>query len=314
MYKTASCIKLIQLLSSRYDFTSKDEIASFLEINPRNIREYIKEIEVAGYSVESKKGKFGGYRLVNRNLLPSLSLTPNEISTIEEVRKYIEGRDEIDYTGYSIVMGKILNQIDGDIKRDVPALMIDRFPLQMDKSAIEKRYILFSEAIKNLLEVEISYLNSNGEKKNYIIEPYRLFMFNNAYFTLAYDKEEMKMKYFKLNRINRANITKNHFLRLKDYDESKYLDEFGMKENGEYYHIKLEFTDLNVYIQERIYGKNQTITLLDDNHLILECDMQNKNSIKAFVSSFRDKCKIIEPEWLIKDIKDEVWKVLALYD
>lgn len=314
MYKTASCIKLIQLLSSRYDFTSKDEIASFLEINPRNIREYIKEIEVAGYSVESKKGKFGGYRLVNRNLLPSLSLTPNEISTIEEVRKYIEGRDEIDYTGYSIVMGKILNQIDGDIKRDVPALMIDRFPLQMDKSAIEKRYILFSEAIKNLLEVEISYLNSNGEKKNYIIEPYRLFMFNNAYFTLAYDKEEMKMKYFKLNRINRANITKNHFLRLKDYDESKYLDEFGMKENGEYYHIKLEFTDLNVYIQERIYGKNQTITILDDNHLILECDMQNKNSIKAFVSSFRDKCKIIEPEWLIKDIKDEVWKVLALYD
>ena len=314
MYKTASCIKLIQLLSSRYDFTSKDEIASFLEINPRNIREYIKEIEVAGYSVESKKGKFGGYRLVNRNLLPSLSLTPNEISTIEEVRKYIEGRDEIDYTGYSIVMGKILNQIDGDIKRDVPALMIDRFPLQMDKSAIEKRYILFSEAIKNLLEVEISYLNSNGEKKNYIIEPYRLFMFNNAYFTLAYDKEEMKMKYFKLNRINRANITKNHFLRLKDYDESKYLDEFGMKENGEYYHIKLEFTDLNVYIQERIYGKNQTITLVDDNHLILECDMQNKNSIKAFVSSFRDKCKIIEPEWLIKDIKDEVWKVLALYD
>ena len=314
MYKTASCIKLIQLLSSRYDFTSKDEIASFLEINPRNIREYIKEIEVAGYSVESKKGKFGGYRLVNRNLLPSLSLTPNEISTIEEVRKYIEGRNEIDYTGYSIVMGKILNQIDGDIKRDVPALMIDRFPLQMDKSAIEKRYILFSEAIKNLLEVEISYLNSNGEKKNYIIEPYRLFMFNNAYFTLAYDKEEMKMKYFKLNRINRANITKNHFLRLKDYDESKYLDEFGMKENGEYYHLKLEFTDLNVYIQERIYGKNQTITLLDDNHLILECDMQNKNSIKAFVSSFRDKCKIIEPEWLIKDIKDEVWKVLALYD
>lgn len=314
MYKTASCIKLIQLLSSRYDFTSKDEIASFLEINPRNIREYIKEIEVAGYSVESKKGKFGGYRLVNRNLLPSLSLTPNEISTIEEVRKYIEGRDEIDYTGYSIVMGKILNQIDGDIKRDVPALMIDRFPLQMDKSAIEKRYILFSEAIKNLLEVEISYLNSNGEKKNYIIEPYRLFMFNNAYFTLAYDKEEMKMKYFKLNRINRANITKNHFLRLKDYDESKYLDEFGMKENGEYYHLKLEFTDLNVYIQERIYGKNQTITLVDDNHLILECDMQNKNSIKAFVSSFRDKCKIIEPEWLIKDIKDEVWKVLALYD
>lgn len=314
MYKTASCIKLIQLLSSRYDFTSKDEIASFLEINPRNIREYIKEIEVAGYIVESKKGKSGGYRLVNRNLLPSLELTNNEIKTIEDVRKYIEGRDEIDYTGYSIVMGKILNQINGDIKRDVPLLMIDHFPLSMDKSEIEKRYRLLSEAIKDLFEVEITYLKSNGEKKHYVIEPYRLFVFNNAYFTLAYDKEEKKMKYFKLNRINRYNLTKNHFLRLKDYDESKYLDEFGMKENGEYYHVKLEFIGLNTYISERTFGKNQNITIIDDNKLVLECDMQNKNCIKSFVSSFRDKCKIIEPEWLIKDIKDEVWRVLALYD
>ena len=30
-----------------------------------------------------------------------------------------------------------------------------------------------------------------------------------------------------------------------------------MKNNGEFYHIELEFKDLNVYIQERIYGKNQ---------------------------------------------------------
>lgn len=314
MYKTASCIKLIQLLSSRYDYTTKDDIASFLEINPRNVREYIKEIEVAGYVVDSKKGKDGGYRLKNRNLLPSLSLTNEEISSIEEVRKYIEGRDDIDYMSYTITIGKILNQLNGDIKKDVPALMIEHFPLAMDKSEIEKRYRLLAEAIRDLYQVSIIYINSKGEKKEHIIEPYRLFTYNSQISVLAIDTKTKKMRYYNLSRIKRIEIKRNHFLRLKDYDEKEYLDEYGMVQNGAFYHVKLEFSGLNVFIKERIYGKNQVITEISDDKLILECDMQNKNTIKAFVSSFRNNCKVIEPEWLIKDIKEEMWKVLALYD
>ena len=54
--KTAASIKLIQILSAKNDFISTDELADILGINKRNIREYIAEIEEAGYFVESKRG------------------------------------------------------------------------------------------------------------------------------------------------------------------------------------------------------------------------------------------------------------------
>ena len=55
MGKTAACIKIIQLLSCR-DVVSTNELADLLETNPRNIKEYIKEIQLLGYNIESYKG------------------------------------------------------------------------------------------------------------------------------------------------------------------------------------------------------------------------------------------------------------------
>ena len=44
MGKTARCIKIIQILSSR-DLINTKELADVLDTNPRNIKEYIKELE-----------------------------------------------------------------------------------------------------------------------------------------------------------------------------------------------------------------------------------------------------------------------------
>jgi predicted DNA-binding transcriptional regulator YafY len=56
MNKAAACIKLIQILSVRNDYINTEELADLLETNPRNVREYIKELEVCGYTLESMKG------------------------------------------------------------------------------------------------------------------------------------------------------------------------------------------------------------------------------------------------------------------
>ena len=56
MNRVAACIKLIQILSVRTDYIKTEELADLLETNPRNVREYIKELEVAGYTLEAMKG------------------------------------------------------------------------------------------------------------------------------------------------------------------------------------------------------------------------------------------------------------------
>ena len=83
-----------------------------------------------------------------------------------------------------------------------------------------------------------------------------------------------------------------------------------MKQNGEYYDIKLELKDLFTIVNERIYGKNQKITKVDERTTILECSMQNKNIIKSFVLGFGKKAKVLAPEWLKEAIINETKAIL----
>lgn len=62
MKRSARCIQMLQLLKAR-GFLSREELATLLDTNIRNVSEYRKELEEAGYSIISTTGKYGGYQL-----------------------------------------------------------------------------------------------------------------------------------------------------------------------------------------------------------------------------------------------------------
>ena len=97
---------------------------------------------------------------------------------------------------------------------------------------------------------------------------------------------------------------------LKTYQESDYLDEFGMKQNGNWYPIKLRLTgNYAMLVTERVYGKDQRVEKIDDRTTELSVKMQNKDSVLRFVLGFGKDCEVLEPTWL----KDELMKVVAQY-
>ena len=104
------------------------------------------------------------------------------------------------------------------------------------------------------------------------------------------------------------------FRKLLSYKDSDYFDENGMKQNGEWYQIKLQlFDQYAMLVKERVYGKNQTVEALDDGSSILTCEMQNKENIKVFVFGFGEHCKVLEPEWLKEEIKKTIRTLKGLY-
>ena len=64
MNRTALCIRMLALLKVRGRMRI-DEIAEALETNPRNVREFRKELEIAGYPIIQTTGRYGGYQLDN---------------------------------------------------------------------------------------------------------------------------------------------------------------------------------------------------------------------------------------------------------
>ncbi|MBQ9124155.1 MAG: WYL domain-containing protein [Acholeplasmatales bacterium] len=313
MNRAAACIKIIQILSCR-DVVSSAELADILEINKRNVREYIKEIETAGYTIISTKGVYGGYKLDKRDILPSVKLNDVEKNVIYNGVNFLnQSPDFLDAKLFEESVGKLMASIQSS--NDItPLAMLERFPLAMDKNKLQERYLILSEAISSQIKCEIHYESSNNTLRIHTIHPYKLFVYNGSWFVLAWNETVNEFGYFKLNRIDSILKTKYHFSILKTYNESDYLDSFGMKQNGDYYKVVLELEGLNTVMKERVYGKNQKIDIIDDNHIRFECEMQNKNMIMSFILSFGSKCKVISPDWLIEDIKNELWSTLNLYE
>ena len=314
MNKAAACIKLIQVLSVRSDYVSTEELADILETNPRNIREYIKELEVAGYTLESMKGVYGGYRLDKSCLLPSLKLNQNDKKVIASLMDYLlQKNDFLNFNQLESVLGRMMASVERT-DEITPLTMIDRFPLQMDRIELEKRYQVLQESIDSQIKCEITYRSASNKERIHTIHPYKLFVYNGTWFVLGYNETISNFGYFKLNRIVDIYKTRSRFTILKTYDEKDYLDGFGMTKNGEYFKVKLEFTNLNMAISERVYGKKQVVKEIDESHTLFEAEMQNKDMIASFVMSFGKNCKVIEPEWLKEKVKKHYMDSLKMYE
>ena len=101
----------------------------------------------------------------------------------------------------------------------------------------------------------------------------------------------------------------------KYFKPENYFTEAGLKNNGEYHHVVLIAKGTRaMLLQERVYGKNQTITELGDGSIKVEMDMQNDKTMVSFALQSGSEMKILEPEWLVEKVKEEAQKIVEMYE
>ena len=219
--KTAATIKLIQVLSSRGEYISTGELAELIGTNPRNVKEYIKEIEVCGYKVDSLAGVYGGYRMNKSSLLPAINLEYSEVNLLKDTVSFLSSsNDYLNSNEIQSIIGKIIAAID-DSRPITPLTMIDKFPLSMPKDELQRRYQIINDGIDSQYKIEISYQSSTGKNKNHIIHPYKLFVYNGNWFVIAYNETVNDIGYFKLNRIDEFNNCITLLFEIMFYDAAK---------------------------------------------------------------------------------------------
>lgn len=315
MSKTSQCIELLKILYSRSRIVSVSELADILETNPRNIPEYVRELRDTGYDIKTVPGRYGGYLLERHSVFPTVKLTEVEKTGLMAGYEYLLARNDfMEKTDYGTAMGKITAAI---MSRDVSTddtLISNRFPLAMPQGELEGRYLAIQACISNKTVLDIEYVSLNNEVSKRSIHPYKLYMYNNAWFVLAFDEKRQSIRYFKINRIAKYQVQNRKFRVLLSYVESDYLDEYGMKNNGEWYPVKLKLTgNYAMLVKERIYGKDQTIESVDGKTTILSCKMQNKENILVFVLGFGANCEVLEPDWLKEKIVDTADRIIKYY-
>ena len=254
MSKTSQCIELLKILYSRSRIVSVNELSDVLETNPRNIPEYVSELRDCGYDIKTIHGRYGGYLLERHSTFPALKLSDNEREGLMAGYEYLLARNDfMEKSDYGKAMGKITSAIMSRDTMTDDSLIANRFPLAMPQEKLEGRYLAIQQCIANKTVLDIEYLSLKNEVSKRSIHPYKLYMYNNAWFVLGFDESKGDIRYFKINRIDKYVVQNRRFRVLLSYNESDYLEEYGMKNNGEWYPIKLKLTgNYAMLVKERI--------------------------------------------------------------
>lgn len=305
MNKTANCLKMLQYLNSGRVYKIS-ELAERLETNPRNIIEYRNELENAGYVIISIAGKYGGYKLDETSTLPTVKLTADEKLALVEGAGYLAARNDFLHKAqYESAMSKVYSAVNHTDNREVLPTVITRFPLAMSEEELASRYNAMLYCITNRQKVQLEYRSNDNVVRKRVVHPYKLYMYNNAWFIIAFCELVGGFRYFKLNRIVAWTVLPTTFRRLISYDEHEMLDKFGMTKNGDWYKVKLKFTGkFAMVVQDYLYGRNQVTECVDQNTTILTLEMQYRDTIVGFILSHGTLCEVLEPQWLKDEVKN----------
>lgn len=314
MGKAAMCIKMLEILNTGRVY-KVSELADFLETNPRNIVEYKKELEECGYYIDSIPGRYGGYKLEKNYVIPALKLMPEEKDCFIDAYNFLMTKKDFLKKGvYSKTIGKIASSIQlPENTNDL--LVVDHYQLTMNEPEIKERYDVIETAIKKKQAIEIEYQSIKSDGKVHVLHPYKLFLFNNAWFFLAWNPEVGEVWYFKLNRIKNWKMLNEKFRVISGFKAEDYFDGNGFKNNGQYIHIELLAKGVRKHLlQERKYGKNQAITEINNEQIKVSLDMQNEDQIISFILGCGTDVVLLSPDYLVNKVKDKAIEIKNQYE
>ena len=92
MSQVGNAIKMYILLQANGKMKIS-EIASLLEVDERSVRRYRDDLECASIFVDSERGKYGGYRLYDDNLMLGLNISTQEQNSLQFVENILKIQD-----------------------------------------------------------------------------------------------------------------------------------------------------------------------------------------------------------------------------
>ncbi|MBN2260082.1 MAG: WYL domain-containing protein [Clostridiales bacterium] len=314
MNRTALSINMLLLLKTRGKMKKK-EIADALETNQRNIIEFKRELETAGYCIGYENGRYGGYFLMDRAILPVSNLTVNEKNALKRFDEYTDYNK--DFLLYKDLKSALLKTIVANevMNENYEVLqVVKKFPLAKDPKELQDIYLKVHTAIINRQKLKIIYHSFSSENKNErVIHPYEMFQYNDSWYMVGRQEESEELRSFKLARISEIDIMDRKFLVDKNFDISDYINDFGIEIKGQTQRIKLKiFKPYISVVSEIIIGENQLITNHGD-HIELEVTIKGDFIVKQFILGMGSGCEVLEPLALRESMIQEINRTRGIY-
>lgn len=175
------------------------------------------------------------------------------------------------------------------------------------------------ESIKHKKYLQFNYMkfNDNTHTKR-IVTAYGLKEYKNRWYLLAVEQNSDFLKIFALDRMFQVNILPEHTERDASIDiKQKFEHAYGISlpNNQEPEIIELQFNNLQKdYVKSLPLHQSQEIIKDDKEGLIIRLKLYITSDFIGELLSFGPTMKVLKPNSLVKQIKDQYKKALSQYD
>lgn len=313
MNRTALCIEMLKILNQR-DLVSIEELAERLETNPRNIPLYKKELETAGYEIETIRGRYGGYRLSQKALLPVPQLTPQEYDSLNSAVAYLSHQaDFLEKKTFEKAIQSIQTAV--AFQKDKEEIYyMDEQSERIDE--VRNMIELVRDAIKTNHYIMFEYKSIHSDEfKVVTLQPYEILNIQSQYYCIGYNRNKSDYRTYKFSNIRMKNLhlSAQKFDRDRYFSVSQYIGKTGLMKDEA---IELECIiegDYSIYVYEKGIGIHSKMEWLDEKKLHIVTLIEGKQAAMQFLSSMGSQMKLIRPQSLIDDMREEARKMLDNY-
>lgn len=301
MSQVALAIGMLQLLSSG-NRIKKQRLAELLETTPRNLISLRNELELAGYTINVRNGRDGGYYLEGGMNLPIALLSPEESAHLKAL---FAGWLTTQSRGVEMVAGTALGKLNQWLSgsADVPELFnAQRRKLLVDPVFYRQHIRMTEQAIVNKERMIVCYQSPGKKVKEYEIEPYECFLYEDVWYVYAKIRDG-KFITLKMNRLKSVRFSGTQFTPLKTDDRRKSISSFGPVHEPVEVHVRIH--KMNV-MSEYQWGEHQIIDWIDEQTFELTCQFANRLSALSFLREVLPAVEIIAPEDLKQTLMQQV--------
>ena len=292
MSKISNSLLMLFYLNNKLTYTKMSELSDYLEVSEREIRRYRDDLEMAGFYIESKMGRDGGYRLMN-----DVVLTMN-INHINHVLLY--------YSNNYKFLTKLTKTGMLDVIKNLKEENLIGSHL-LPKEEVEN-LVLINLAVKTRHQIEISYVTNNNVLKR-TVEPYMIKTIRDKHYLFALHNDILKT--YRISNIKTTNISNQLFVFNHDiYQKEKVETAYGVYRTNKKEIVRFEvFGKMNEFTQDTFDGK---LKILEDREKSKIYQMESYNLHECIypLLSLGSSVKIISPETLISLYQKEIEKII----
>lgn len=300
--QTEHLFELTYIILEKKQVTAS-QMAEHFGVSARTIYRWLDALNLAGVPVVATKGKGGGIQLSPEFTLDKAVLTENEkqeiLSSVLALQVLSGGTNSA------------VSKLKAITKANADWIKVDFAPWNPEQNKIKDTFSILKTAILNRKEISIEYYSAEGKIIKRKVEPWKIVFKGQAWYLYGFCKNKKAPRYFKLSRIQDLKLLKTEITK----EESDY-PENEQQENSNYKGDKISsFIQLKVMIKNseihRILDeyKVDSIEDFDEEYKTLTLTVPDMYWIKSWILSFGSSIKILEPENLRKEIKNEIIKM-----